>query len=468
VGARRESVRSVWLPATVLVALVLGAVVLQLRVADATRADIDEEYRVRTNVAADYISSFVDDLFTRQEALARDFLSEPTPRAGDLARAAGAIRYKAAVLLAADGTVLAAFPEGPGRRDPTADAGAPHVRAALGGERAVSGALGGGDGRLPAFGLALPFDTDSGRRVLAVVIDPRSTPVLDHLAQAFPLEGQAGVLVDDAGRIIAAGGAMAGRAGLLAEHAPALAERAVGDGGESVVEGSYEVDGSTRRFRAQAVDGTPWRLVAVSPDATQYGLVTRLGRAQTVVLGLLAVSALWTVRLLVLARRRAALLAAAATTDPLTGAGNRRQLDEWSGPLEPATRVAAVVVDLDHFKAVNDLFGHAVGDEVLIACAARLRSVVRADDEVLRWGGEEFAAVLRGADVETARQLAERFRQALAAPIATAAGPLEVTASVGCAAGSIETLADTIRRADVALYEAKQRGRDRVVVGAAA
>lgn len=163
-----------------------------------------------------------------------------------------------------------------------------------------------------------------------------------------------------------------------------------------------------------------------------------------------------------------------AVTDPLTGLLNRRGLDEGAAQ-EPlgttgAGRLCVVVADVDHFKQVNDAFGHATGDEVLRALADLLRQHSRDDDLVVRHGGEEFAWVGRWPDAAAAAQAAERLRCA----VAPAPMPHQrtLTVSLGVAAArdgdrctdSAQALHRLIDRADTALYEAKRAGRNRVAV----
>jgi diguanylate cyclase (GGDEF)-like protein len=124
------------------------------------------------------------------------------------------------------------------------------------------------------------------------------------------------------------------------------------------------------------------------------------------------------------------------------------------------------VLDVDHFKAVNDSHGHAAGDEVLRAIAHELQSAMRLSDAVARWGGEEFVLVLSDTRAALARAGLERMRDRVARlRVVVPEGVVAVTLSAGLAehhAG--ETVAQTLARADRALYEAKQQGRDRVAL----
>ena len=153
-------------------------------------------------------------------------------------------------------------------------------------------------------------------------------------------------------------------------------------------------------------------------------------------------------------------------TDPLTELTNRRGLTvsmkRLDARVDGDTDLCAFLIDVDGFKVVNDTHGHAVGDEVLIRTARRIRDSVRSDAVVVRWGGEEFLVVDRIPAAQAAG-VAERIRTAVSAP----ARPV-VTASIGLATctrpGS--DLAEVITAADVAMYRAKARGGDRVAIAA--
>jgi diguanylate cyclase (GGDEF)-like protein len=152
-----------------------------------------------------------------------------------------------------------------------------------------------------------------------------------------------------------------------------------------------------------------------------------------------------------------------AATDALTGLANRRTLEEMlEREISRATRqgddVTLVMIDLDHFKSLNDTHGHQVGDEVLRHVGRRLSEQCRDFDTPARYGGEEFAVVLPRCSQEEAEEVAERMRTSLAS-----GGPVPITASAGVATfpSQAESSYALIRAADNALYRAKGAGRDR-------
>ena len=166
-----------------------------------------------------------------------------------------------------------------------------------------------------------------------------------------------------------------------------------------------------------------------------------------------------------------------AVTDALTGLHNRRYM---AGQLQALMSragqggdpVAVLVMDIDHFKSVNDGFGHDAGDEVLREFAVRLATNVRAIDLPCRLGGEEFVVVMPGASLEDATKVADRIRRDVASqpfPIMGGAESLTITVSVGvaCSSGPDDTPDALLKRGDEGVYDAKSRGRNQVIARAA-
>lgn len=163
-----------------------------------------------------------------------------------------------------------------------------------------------------------------------------------------------------------------------------------------------------------------------------------------------------------------------AITDPLTGLGNRRYLQAHLEALLEETQsrggaASCSLVDIDHFKDINDRFGHPVGDEALVGFAQRLNGSVRPTDVVTRIGGEEFAIIMHHPDPAKFTPLIfERMRRTITQdPIKTSKGDIPLTASIGVACYTSDdgdiTPDELLKRADDNLYKAKQHGRNRVI-----
>jgi diguanylate cyclase (GGDEF)-like protein len=220
--------------------------------------------------------------------------------------------------------------------------------------------------------------------------------------------------------------------------------------------GAVTVAGFARAFYFLEREGTPPLLEWLYPLAQVFGafvLVLATARA-----------ARYAEREMHVARRRALI-------DPLTRLPNRAQLDESLARLvahsrEAGTPLAALFVDLDHFKSINDRFGHAAGDRCLALVSAILRRHVRPADLVARYGGEEFVVVLEGAGHARARQAAEELRAAVAGATVEHEGrDIPVTASIGLSdLRPDDDAQELLERADAALYRAKQNGRNRVEI----
>ena len=158
-----------------------------------------------------------------------------------------------------------------------------------------------------------------------------------------------------------------------------------------------------------------------------------------------------------------------ASTDALTGLPNRRYFDEFCGLLARRRRaedaVGVLMVDIDRFKALNDRFGHAAGDDVLKEVGRAIVGAVRDDDVPARYGGEEFVVLLRNPSERVALEVGERVRESIAALDLSHLGIPAVSVSVGVAVADRQDqpIGELVEIADQALYRAKRAGRDRVV-----
>lgn len=165
-----------------------------------------------------------------------------------------------------------------------------------------------------------------------------------------------------------------------------------------------------------------------------------------------------------------------AVKDPLTDLHNRRYFENhFSSLFEKAQSsskpLSAIMCDIDHFKSVNDTYGHDVGDAVIRECSLRIRKSIRNIDVACRYGGEEFVILMPDTNIELAQIVAERIRSEVSAhPVIAANGAHQVPITVSMGVSCIEDGDDTaklLKRADVALYNAKRNGRNRVVAEAA-
>lgn len=162
-----------------------------------------------------------------------------------------------------------------------------------------------------------------------------------------------------------------------------------------------------------------------------------------------------------------------AVTDPLTGLFNRRHMnqrlrEEEARAARTQVPFSVISVDIDHFKRINDTAGHDAGDHVLRDLAQLLRDMVRTQDIVARWGGEEFLVVLPQTPLEGAFEVAERLRRAAEATLARGLEGIDTITLTAGAAEYASSVPDCLKLADVALYQGKAAGRNRVVAAPSA
>ncbi|MBA1203442.1 diguanylate cyclase [Pseudomonas capeferrum] len=235
-------------------------------------------------------------------------------------------------------------------------------------------------------------------------------------------------------------------------------------------EGSHEYrdsEGRSHFLNARAIPELDWMLLV---DKREDGALDRVRQSLYLNLAICAMITLVVLSLLnAMIKRHQDNTEALATLDSLTGLPNRRSFDLLAGQaLHEAPRstaaLVALLIDLDHFKSLNDTHGHLAGDEVLRQFAEVLRGSLRQSDILCRWGGEEFIVLLREADAQGALEVAEKIRRRTEQKVFNFDGrALRLTTSIGLSTlRSGDTLDGLLTRADHALYRAKQGGRNRV------
>lgn len=207
-------------------------------------------------------------------------------------------------------------------------------------------------------------------------------------------------------------------------------------------------------------------------SAEQRRLMERLALAVAVLMLLLLLAIGTVMWMLLHLHRQREIMRLQSRTDDLTGLSNRRWLLESAAQaferrLRHGSPLSLILLDLDHFKTINDAFGHPVGDEVLVAFSRLLEHQARKVDVVARMGGEEFAILTPDSDLVDAETLAERIlRETRAMTLPGPAADRQITVSIGVVEAGTETGFDRLySRADRELYRAKVAGRDRLVVG---
>ena len=479
----------VWRSATALVVVAsVVAVGIALQASQQkSRRDVANRFAARGGLAAGFVSTYVSQLMDRESAVAVATLSGPSP-ADPFAADVAAFAFPAALLIDDQGRVLAVSPSSPKLIGQPIAGRYAHLAAALRGSDAVSNVVPSAVNAAPVVAFAVPFATASGRRVLSGAYTIADTPLSAFLNDTTTLQGAQVYLVDSQGTVITSNGQPTTSTELLSAREPALAKATVAGS-----RGSYHGPDGSRYFVRAAVAGTVWSLIISAPSSSVFASVDSGEWTPWVlllVLSLLAAFAGW-LGMRILDNRRQlraanselslvndrlvdanAQLSLIARIDSLSGLLTRRSLaEELAKVLADAARhnyaVTVLMVDIDHFKRLNDDYGHLAGDHAIRHIASRLTTSLRAGDLLGRWGGEEFLAVLPHTDLSEAAVVAERMCDMLGGtPIEIGEGAHLVTVqtSVGVAEYGGESPESLIARADIALYEAKAAGRNTVRV----
>ncbi|GIJ47623.1 hypothetical protein Val02_45090 [Virgisporangium aliadipatigenens] len=451
---------SVALAVLIAAALMAGTGVYLSRTTSAARSETLADFGARAEIIAGAVGGTLAGSDEQTRAVAE---STYAGTAAELAAQRGTVALTAAwyAVLRPDGELIVSEPvaQTPTARSLVADPGFEIANR--------SGTLAFGDvvdtGGVPSVVAYQPFRGVDGPRVLAEPVPLSQVGVLFSRVIGIPT-GDSYVL-DGTGRIIAASnGAAAGSRLTDPALAAAVTAKAAG-----TVGGTY--------FASRQVSGSRWRAVTAAPRAA---LLAPVQATERVAWQLFAAFCAALALILVIgctALVSAARLARARLHDALTGLPNRALfMERAEGTIADRRRnrgpngegiVAALFLDLDGFKPVNDTYGHAAGDALLKQVAQRLTDATRPDDFVSRFGGDEFLVLCRGIrSVEDAQAVADRIQQYLTEPFDLDGRAVTIGVSIGIATLTDDTQeAETlIQRADLALYRAKENGRGRVEV----
>lgn len=418
---------------------------------------VRERVDARNALTADFASDWAKDEAELQRRLAELEFSGKSPTAADLRKAGGILNSDATILFDSNGRVISSLPESNSITGRRISHRYSHIQSALRGESEVSDVVLSVVQRNPVVGIAVPFDTPYGRRVLNAGFEINSS-TLDRLVQnKITIANSNFALLDSTGTPIAA---------TASDVTDNISPRTVAESLGENRKPATGVEGGVF-YSLAPVAGTPWTLALAIPESSLYSSLAPPA-AQWIVIAMFALI-LGAVALLfevvLSSRRRVRHL---ANIDSLTRLPNRAfttkllcaELAERSAS-EP---LSVLLIDIDHFKQINDRFGHAAGDEVLATLASRMQNALRPDDVIGRWGGEEFLAILRDTRLPTAARVAERLRKTIESdPVVFKKLTLNVSISVGAVQSHDETLDQIVDRADLAMYEAKNSGRNVVV-----
>lgn len=418
------------------------------------REALEDRFQTRIELTARFAAAYNADILAKEADVGARRLGGAEPTRADFEAAVEDLGFEAAVLLDEDGRVLQVYPAKPALIDTVITDKYTHLRRAVEGVPAISNVVASAARGIPVVAFAAPYETVYGRRVLSGAFDASTTPLAEHLRNALPFAGGEVYLVDSTGAIVASNVPATGDVRTLAVVDPALT---------SDDPGHYLRGEQARWSTTTPVPGSSLRVVASVPQSDLYEpLAGTASWLPWVSILALALGSMYTVHVLFALHRSREGYLALSRTDPLTGILNRRALSAVAERVLVDARrrgeaVAVLMIDLDHFKRINDTHGHEAGDAVLRTTAVRMRSALRDEDLIGRWGGEEFVAVLPATTLSQAMEVGERLRAAIAAtPMMLLDNrSTTITASVGCTVAARESADQVIARADAAMYRAK-------------
>jgi diguanylate cyclase (GGDEF)-like protein len=427
----------------------------------AARQSLEERQASRMTLARQFVDAYTADVLARVGDAAEASLAGVDPSPGALATAARQLRFDAAVLLDDQGRLLQVLPQSPGLVGQRLSDRYDHLRIAVAGRANVSVVVPSAASATPIVAFAVPFPTPQGTRVLSGGFSLASSPLGAFLRSFSAVAGNAVYLVDTNNRVVAANDPLA--TGTLAERDAGLATAVSVDAA-----GHYTSGGEDRFFTSEAAAGAPWHLVISVPTDGLYASVTRNQSIPWLIFGAFAAASLVCAALLARVTHQRQQLLELAERDMLTGLSNRRHVDtQLVAMARRAARtgrpVGVFLIDVDHFKLVNDHHGHPRGDQALQDVAHALQASVRPADVVARWGGEEFMVLAPDISVDDAAGLAERLRSSVADNVTVDHRP--VTVSIGYTTEVDNHGYAAASRADRALYRAKAHGRNCAATG---
>lgn len=436
-------------------------------------AAVESRFRLRAEIAERFLRAYVEDILRRERAIAEAELHEPVLREQDFVRVVQAFGFEAAVLLDGAGRLELVYPPQPAIIGKELASSYVHLQRALVEGSYVSSVVPSAALGVPVVAFATRYATPHGPRVISGAYDAAHTPLRAYISNLTPVHTSTIDLIDAEGAFVTSSRSARDHGQRLADVDPRLARAIRAD-----MNGEYVGERGPRLFTTQPIKGTSWKLVAAVDVDALYGPAR--GRSNWIdwLLYSAFCLALSTAAYLFwrLLESRVALramnkdLERLARVDRLTGLPNRLHVEEQLVRMRSAARrqqqpLSVFVTDVDHFKSINDTYGHLCGDEVLSTLGQRMVAVLRVEDMLGRWGGEEFLCVLPNTGDGVVTKVAERARAAVSqSPIVLSTGQsVRVTVSIGCATLNRAANDDPVRRADDALYRAKQLGRDRVV-----
>lgn len=418
---------------------------------------LQTRFENRLHTASNFLSAYVASELSHEKTLAEARLSGPVVTQEQFDEFAQDFQFGPSLLLNSRGQVLNVIPRKLSLLGVDIAPNYSHLTIAETGRANVSRVVSSAVQHLAVVAFAVPFSTPQGRRVMSGTLQIASGPLGDFLKSLHSIHGSVVYLADTHNRIIVSAPNNSSRYQL------STAMSSLAPNSHLLRSGAFDLD--------VMIYGTPWKLLATVPTSDLYKPINGSTRGTTwlLLLGFMLIASLLGFILLRGWERKLEEVDEAGV-DSLTGMANRRQFDLRTAALYSASRrhhivMAVLVVDVDHFKSINDRFGHQAGDNVLQVVANCVRTCLRTEDVGARWGGDEFVLVLPYVGLASAIHVAERLRNTVAAATFNeeSGAPTRVTVSIGVAA-EVEDVdpSELLALADIALYWAKERGRNRV------